>query len=76
MNNQKILEDLFQAYYDARTHKRNTINALQFEYNYEQELFKLYKEIIEKSILSNPASVLSMSIRSRERYSPLTFGIE
>jgi hypothetical protein len=42
------IEDLFQAYYDARKNKRNTVNALKFEYDYEQELFKLYREIKEK----------------------------
>lgn len=42
------IEDLFQAYFNARKNKRNTINALQFEYNYESELFRLYKEIEER----------------------------
>jgi hypothetical protein len=43
-----LIQDLFIAYYDARQNKRNTINALQFEYDYERELFKLYKEIKER----------------------------
>ena len=41
------LTDLFQAYYDARKNKRNTINALAFEMNYERELFRLHKEITD-----------------------------
>lgn len=44
--NPPLLEDLFQAYFDARRHKRNTINQLNFELNYELELIRLYDEII------------------------------
>jgi len=43
----KLLVDLFQAYYDARKNKRNTINALNFERHLESSLFALYNEIIE-----------------------------
>jgi len=41
----QLLYDLFQAYYDARKNKRNTINALAFEIDYERKLFELYEEI-------------------------------
>lgn len=41
-----LLEDLFKAYFDARKNKRNTINALKFEVNFEEHIFKLYDEII------------------------------
>jgi hypothetical protein len=37
---------LFAAYYDCRNNKRNTNNALAFELNFEEELIKLYDEII------------------------------
>ena len=47
MNQLKI--NLFEAYYSARKNKRNTINQLRFEINYEQELFKLYDEIKNKT---------------------------
>lgn len=40
-----LLQDLFQAYYDARKNKRSTINALAFEIDYESKLFELYQEI-------------------------------
>ena len=40
-----LLEDLFQAYFDARRNKRNTLNALAFEMDYEHKLFQLYEEI-------------------------------
>ena len=42
----QLLYDLFQAYYDARRNKRNTVNALAFEIDYERKLFTLYQEII------------------------------
>lgn len=38
-------EKLFQAYLDCRKHKRNTVNALMFEYNLEQNLLKLYEDL-------------------------------
>jgi len=41
----KILLDLFQAYYDARKNKRNTANALKFEKHFEHNLFQLFEEI-------------------------------
>lgn len=43
----KLLLDLFQAYYDARRNKRNTWNALRFEMNYEERLLALWEEIRE-----------------------------
>ena len=46
LNEDKILTDLFQAYFDARKNKRNTINALGFEKHFEVNIFKLYEEIL------------------------------
>ena len=43
----KIIMDLFQAYFDARKNKRNTINAIKFEQHFEANLFELCDEIIE-----------------------------
>ncbi|MBC8192254.1 MAG: hypothetical protein H8E18_07735 [FCB group bacterium] len=40
-----LLMDLFQAYFDARRNKRNTLNALAFEKQFEHEIFKLHDEI-------------------------------
>ncbi len=45
-NNEVILLDLFRAYYDARENKRNTINQLQFEIDYEKEIIELYQQIV------------------------------
>lgn len=53
----QLLIDLFQAYFNARKNKRNTVSALEFELNYEKEIIKLYQELkdgsykISKSII-------------------------
>lgn len=39
------IEELFQAYYDCRSNKRNTANAIAFEMSYESKLFHLCEEI-------------------------------
>jgi hypothetical protein len=39
------LVDLFKAYYSCRKNKRNTINALAFEINLEEELIQLKEEL-------------------------------
>lgn len=44
----KILEDLFLAYFDARKNKRNTINQLAFEKNLEENIFRLHNEIVNR----------------------------
>jgi hypothetical protein len=41
--------DLFRAYYDARKNKRNTINQLRFEIDYEHHLLILYEELINRT---------------------------
>ena len=55
MERQQLLEDLLQAYYDARKHKRNTINQLRFEYNQEHEIVSLCDEILEKRYEIRPS---------------------
>lgn len=40
-----LIYDLFQAYYDARKNKRNTINQLDFEVNLEENIINLYEEL-------------------------------
>jgi hypothetical protein len=39
------LKDLFKAYFECRKGKRNTHSALQFEYNLEANLMKLYQDL-------------------------------
>ena len=43
------LEDIFKAYYDCRKNKRRTANALAFEFNYEDECVRLWREINERT---------------------------
>jgi len=45
----QLLCYLFQAYYGARRNKRNTINALKFELNYERNLFELYWQLVDRT---------------------------
>ena len=45
---QQLLLALFRAYFDTRKNKRKTANALAFEDNYEEKLFKLYEEIMNR----------------------------
>ncbi|MFA5249768.1 MAG: reverse transcriptase domain-containing protein [Candidatus Paceibacterota bacterium] len=47
-DNQQLLLDLFRAYFDTRKNKRTTANALAFEAGYEEKLFNLYEEIINR----------------------------
>ncbi|MFH1562576.1 MAG: hypothetical protein ABIF11_04045 [Nitrospirota bacterium] len=39
------LSELFEAYFNCRSNKRNTINALSFEIDYENNLIQLCEEI-------------------------------
>ena len=45
----KLLKDLFYAYYDARKNKRNTINQLKFELDFESSLINLSEEITARN---------------------------
>lgn len=48
LDRRKVTEDLFTAYYDARKHKRNTINALAYEHDFESKLFELRDIILAR----------------------------
>ncbi|MBI1934710.1 RNA-directed DNA polymerase, partial [Candidatus Peregrinibacteria bacterium] len=50
----RLLTDLFRAYYDARRHKRGSMSALQFEVDYERNLFALHREIVERRYEVSP----------------------
>lgn len=54
-NRDQILIDLFQAYFDARKNKRNTLNALAYEKNYETNIFSLRDEILERRYQPDPS---------------------
>ena len=51
----KLTLDLFQAYFDARKNKRNTINQLAFEKHFEANLFALCDEIVEQRYKPKPS---------------------
>jgi len=68
--------DVVQAYKDCRKHKRNTINALEFEFELEKNLMQLYDDLksgeykIGKSICfmvlhPKPREVWAASFRDR-----------
>ena len=46
---QKSYEGRIRAYYDARKHKRNTRSQLEFEFNLEENLVKLYEELRDRT---------------------------
>lgn len=39
------MQSLFDAYYDCRKRKRNTMQSMKFEFEQEKNLFKLYDEL-------------------------------
>ena len=43
------LSKLLKAYYDCRKHKRGTLNALNFEFNLEENLYSLYSDLISNN---------------------------
>ncbi len=47
--NEVLLNCLFKAYLDTRKNKRNTVNQLRFELDYEQQLFALHDEIVART---------------------------
>lgn len=64
--NNKILCDLFRAYYDACKKKRSSFSALVFEQNYETNLFKLYEEILNGKYVISP-SICFISFKPLKR---------
>ncbi|OVE79378.1 hypothetical protein BVY01_02760 [bacterium I07] len=55
LDRNQLLIDLFQAYYSARTNKRNTINALAFERHCESNVFALYDELVDRTYEPRPS---------------------
>ncbi len=43
------LDEVFEAYFECRKHKRGTLNALAFELDFESNLIKLWQEINNKT---------------------------
>ena len=55
ITNQQIREDLYQGYFDAREHKRNTLAQLNFEIFMEHQLEDLYFALINRKYVPKPA---------------------
>lgn len=51
----RLKEELYRAYYEARRHKRNTINALEFELDLERNIERLYEEILYGTYRISPS---------------------
>jgi retron-type reverse transcriptase len=51
------IEDIFEAYYDCRKHKRNRSGALQFEVDLEKNLVELWHDINNGTWLPRPSTV-------------------
>jgi len=52
---QQIREDLYQGYFDARQHKRNTLSQLNFEIFSEHELENLITDLVRRTYKPRPA---------------------
>ena len=50
-----LLLSLYNAYREARRHKRNTLNQLRFEVNFESELFRLARELETRTYRLSPS---------------------
>jgi retron-type reverse transcriptase len=55
-DNQQLLLDLFRAYFDARRNKKLTANALAFADEYEEKLFSLYRDIMNREYKISPST--------------------
>jgi len=55
MNKDRLCEDLFKAYFDARKNKRNKIASLHFEKNFETKIFELFEEIVHRRYKPKPS---------------------
>jgi len=55
LDKDKLLYDLFQAYYDTRQHKRNTNSAMAFEMNYESEILALQNDLVNETYVISPS---------------------
>lgn len=61
------IEALFQAYFDARRHKRRSAGALAFEMEYERKLFVLHDEIMSgRYRIGESACFISFKLVRRE----------
>lgn len=55
ITDEQIREDLYQAYFEARANKRNTLAQLNFEIFAEQQLEELYNALVRRTYKPKPA---------------------
>jgi RNA-directed DNA polymerase len=53
---------MFEAYFECRKNKRNTLNALQFEKNLEKNVFELINEVFTGNYNPGPCDT-SLAIK-------------
>lgn len=54
IGSEELLTDIFQAYFDARKHKKNTKSQLSFEMDPEHNLVALHEQIRERTYRFRP----------------------
>ena len=54
IGSEELLTDIFQAYFDARKHKKNTKSQLSFEMDPEHNLVALHEQIRERTYRLRP----------------------
>ena len=54
INRSQLTEEMFEAYFECRKNKRNTLNALQFEKNLEKNVFELIDEVFTGNYNTGP----------------------
>lgn len=57
-----LLVELFEAYFECRRNKRNTINALRFETRFEEHLFALADELLSGTY--RPGRLLAFIVKN------------
>jgi len=55
MGKEELMYDLFKAYFDARRNKRNTVNQLRFELDYESHIITLCNDILARNYIIEPS---------------------
>ena len=58
---ENLVYQLYLAYYDARKHKRNTKNQLEFELDYEFKLIALAEQLINQTYEPKPSVVFMVN---------------
>lgn len=56
ISKEQLLQDLYNAYKEARRHKRNKLYQLNFEYSLEENLIKLRDDLFDRKYIPLPSS--------------------